>query len=142
MKRMLLICLALVMILTFSSSLYAESPGIEKFVGKWNLAPNKRAQSGAIEFKANGTYEMTEKLADGTGVGTKGQFKITAASEPYRIDLCLDKCGKPGSEWTTRFGIFRFLSDNELEIRTSPDGKYPSEFSKDKTEDYTMILTR
>ena len=142
MKRMLLIFLVLVMVLTFSSSLYAKSPGVEKFVGKWNMAPNKRAQSGSIEFKANGTYEMKEKLADGTGVGTKGEFKIATVNEPFRIDLCVDKCGKPGSEWTTRFGIFRFLSDNKLEIRTSPDGKYPTEFSKDKSEEYTMVLTR
>ena len=142
MKRILLACLALVMVLTFSSSLYAESPGVEKFVGKWNMAPNKRAKSGSIEFKANGMYEMTENLVDGTGVGTKGEFKVVTTNEPFRIDLCVGQCGQPGSEWTTRFGIFRFLSDNGLEIRTSPDGKYPSEFSKDKTEENTMMLSR
>ena len=110
--------------------------------GKWEIAPNKRASKGSITFDKNGSYEMHEQLHDGSGVGTKGEYKLNNNLKPIRIDLCLGKCGKPGSEWTTRFGIIRVLSDGKLEICTSPDGKYPAEFSDDISDKYTMILTR
>ncbi len=111
-------------------------------VGQWKMAPNKRAIEGSIIFLSGGSYEMHEKLVDGSGVGTKGEYKINKDVTPVRIDLCLDKCGKPGSEWTTRFGILRVLSNDKLEIRTSPDQNHPKDFSDDKAEEYTIILTR
>ena len=111
-------------------------------VGKWDLSPNKRASKGALTFDQGGTYEMNEGLQDGSGVDTKGEYKLNSDVTPVRIDLCLDKCGKPGSEWTTRFGIMRVLSTEKLEIRTSPEGKYPSDFSSNTSEEYTMILNR
>lgn len=111
-------------------------------VGKWTIAPNKRATQGTIVFNSNGSYELQEHLADGTGVGTKGGFKLNSRVTPATIDLCLGKCDEPGSEWTTRFGIIRVLPGGQLEIRTSSDGTYPSGFSDDTSAEQTMILTR
>ncbi len=111
-------------------------------VGKWEIAPNKRASKGSITFDKNGSYSMHEQLQDGSGVGTKGEYKLNSNVTPVRIDLCLDKCDEPGSEWTTRFGIMRVLSNEKLEIHLSPDGKYASDFSDDTSDEYTMILTR
>ena len=111
-------------------------------VGKWTIAPNTRAAQGTIVFNRNGSYELQEQLADATGVGTKGGFKLNSRVTPATIDLCLGKCDEPGSEWTTRFGIIRVLPGGQLEIRTSSDGKYPSGFSDDTSDEQTMILTR
>ncbi|MCK4414169.1 MAG: OmpA family protein [Candidatus Eisenbacteria sp.] len=111
-------------------------------VGEWEIAPNKRASKGSITFDENGSYVMHEQLHDGTGVGTKGEYRLNSNVTPVRIDLCLDKCGKPGSEWTTRFGIMRVLANDKLEIHTSPDSKHPSNFSDDTSDEYTMMLTR
>ncbi len=111
-------------------------------VGKWEIAQNKRTVTGTIVFYDNGTYEKNEKLIDGGGVGTKGQYKLYCELAPVRIDLCLDKCGNPGSEWTTLFGVVRVLADGQMEIHTSPDGKYPVGFSDDTSDKYTMILTK
>ncbi len=110
-------------------------------VGKWEIAPNKRTAKGAIVFNDNGTYEINEKLTDGGGVGTKGEYKLYCEMTPVRIDLCLDKCGKPGSKWTTLFGVVRILAGGQLEIHTSPDEKYPVGFSDNTSDKYTMILT-
>jgi hypothetical protein len=111
-------------------------------VGRWDIAPTEVYPSGYMVFYAEGTYEMVQMGADGVGAGTKGEYKLDTTVDPVRIDLCLDKCGKPGSEWTTRFGIIRVLSNGKLEIRTSPDSNHPSTFSDDPADLYTMILTR
>jgi hypothetical protein len=112
-------------------------------LGEWQLQPNPRATEGSVVFSEKGTYELFERHPDGAGVSTKGQYRLDEKSFPSRIDLCLDKCGKAGSEWTTRFGIIRMLSDGKVEIRTSPDATYPQAFAEDPTSDeYTMILTR
>ena len=125
----------------------SEKEGISEdltqlILGKWEIAPNKRSSKGSITFNQNGKYELHEQLQDGTGVGTKGEYKLNSDATPIKIDLCLDKCSNPGSEWTTRFGIIRVLTNEKLEIRTSPDSNYPSDFSDDTFEEYTMILTR
>lgn len=109
---------------------------------EWKLEPNKRSTEGSIIFFSNGTYELSERHHDGVKVGVKGEYRLDGKFSPARIDLCLNKCGAPGSEWTTRFGIIRILSENRVEIRTSPDASYPSAFSEDKSGEYTMILTR
>jgi hypothetical protein len=97
-------------------------------LGKWEIAPNKRSSKGSITFNQNGTYELHEQLQDGTGVGTKGEYKLNSDATPIKID--------------TRFGIIRVLTNEKLEIRTSPDTEYRSDFSEDTFEEYTMILTR
>lgn len=58
---------------------------------------------------------------------------LDASQEPYAIDLCVGECGAPGSEWTTTFGILRFISDNEAEIYFDPSGQRPVSF--DNTEE-------
>ena len=121
---------------------HAQDDLSQLIVGEWKLAPNKRATEGSIVFSAGGTYELFERLHDGTGVTTKGGYQLNVKSSPSRIDLCVGKCGQPGSEWTTRFGIIKVLGEGKLQIQTSPDGKYPSAFPEDTTGKYTMILTR
>lgn len=113
----------------------------EQLIGEWIIAPHDGILSGDITFKSDGTYEKNEKHKDGTGVGAKGQYILYPDQKPCGIDICLDKCGKPGSEWTTLFGIVRTLEDGQVEIRTSPSEKRPTEFAKEE-DDYTMILTR
>ncbi|MCJ7819851.1 MAG: OmpA family protein [Bacteroidales bacterium] len=109
-----------------TSSKDVKSKDVAQLIlGTWEMAPNKRASKGSITFDQGGTYEMNEKLQDGAGVGTKGEYNVNSSVKPVKIDLCLDKCGTPGSEWTTRFGIMRVLSNEKVEIHTSPDGKYP-----------------
>ena len=117
----------------------AVAPTIE---GVWEMAANKRLKKGSITFNGNGTYLMKELLRDDVGVSKKGEYKVNYQTSPSRIDICLNKCGVPGSEWTTSFGIFRFLPGNKLEIRSSPDGKYPACFNDGQPDEYTMILTR
>ncbi len=115
---------------------------VEIILGKWAIGPNKRSSKGSITFDKNGTYVMHEQLVDGTGVGTKGEYRLDSSVTPAKIDICADKCGMPGSEWTTRFGIIRILSDDKLEIQTSPDSNHPSGFSDDTSDKYKMMLTR
>lgn len=111
-------------------------------LGRWEIAPNKRASEGYIVFDVNGTYEMYEKFHDGMGVTKKGEYLLYSNVTPVRIDICLEKCNNSGAEWTTLFGIIRVISDEKLEIHTSPDSNYPSGFSDDKSDMYTMILSR
>ena len=111
-------------------------------LGKWEIAPSKRASEGYIIFDLNGTYEMYEKFHDGTGVTKKGEYLIDSKVTPVKIDLCLEKCNNAGAEWTTLFGIIRVISDEKLEIHTSPDSNHPSDFSDDKSDEYTIILSR
>ena len=111
-------------------------------IGKWEMTPNKYVLKSTISFDKNGTYNMEQKLKDNSGVGTNGGYKIDNNFNPVRIDLCLGKCGKPGSEWTTRFGIIRALSNDKVEICNSPNGNYPSDFPADTLDEYSMILTR
>jgi hypothetical protein len=113
----------------------------QKILGEWVIVPYNGVESGKIVFYDNGRYKSSEKHTDGVGVGKEGEYKLELSADPVRIDLCLGECGKPGSEWTTLFGILRFHDDDTLEIRTSPDSNYPKKFSK-KQNDYTMMLTR
>jgi outer membrane protein OmpA-like peptidoglycan-associated protein len=111
-------------------------------IGKWHIAENQRTVTGSIIFDENGLYEMNEKLQDGAGVGKKGEYKINQNITPCTIDICLGQCGQEGSEWVTLFSILRVLTSDKIEIHISPDGNYPSAFSDNTTDKYTMILTR
>ena len=127
-----------------------ETAAVEKseditkiLIGEWNLTPNQRILEGSIVFTKEGAYEMKEKLHDETIVGNKGEYRLMTDMEPARIKLCLDKCDKPGSEWTTSFGIIRVLPDGKLEIFNSPDGKFPDAFPEDPAaSEYSMVLTK
>ncbi|MCD4654042.1 hypothetical protein K8T06_08905 [bacterium] len=144
-------CLVVFVSLIFSVHVIAEDASKKEvlsqditqiIIGKWQIAPNKRAKSGSIVFKTDGHYEMNEKLQDDAGVGTKGEYRLNTKVTPAHIDLCLDKCNQVGSEWTTRFGIIRIVSNDKLEIFTSSDSNHPVAFP-DKTDGkYSMILAR
>jgi len=115
----------------------------EIIVGEWSMTPNQRILEGSIMFTGDGAYEMNEKLHDETVVGNKGEYRLMTDTEPARIKLCLDRCDKPGSEWTTSFGIIRVLPGGKLEIFNSPDGKFPVAFPEDPgASEYWMVLTR
>jgi len=111
-------------------------------IGKWQMTPTKRVKTGYMTFFDNNTYFMVEVLQDGDRVSKKGEYKINKQTSPPRIDICLMQCGLPGSEYTTSFGIFRFLPDGKLEIRLSPQAKYPSAFKEDPPDGYTMVMRR
>jgi hypothetical protein len=104
------------------------------------MTPTKRVKSGTMTFYKNNTYLMEEDLQDGDRVSKKGEYKINKQTSPPRIDICLMKCGIPGSEYTTSFGIYRFLPDGRLEIRSSPDEKYPTAFKDGPPDEYTMVM--
>jgi hypothetical protein len=110
-------------------------------IGEWSMLDENGDLKAALFFKDASSYEMTEIHDDGTKVGRKGEYTLNLASEPYAVDLCLEKCGAPGSEWTTYFGIIRLLSNDEMEIRTSPTGTRSSAFDA-ADSDYTLVLTR
>ncbi len=139
-KTFLLIAIFLIITGTIYTQDNEQKEITKLIIGKWEIAANKRAQSGDITFTENGKYDMNEKFHDGTGGGTKGGFELDCKASPVTIKLCPGGC--PGSEWTNSFGIIRILPDNKLEICTSPDSNYPSKFSDDKTNKRTMILTK
>ena len=114
----------------------------QHILGKWEIAPNKRASEGYIVFDVNGTYEMYEKFHDGMGVTKIGEYLIYSNATPVKIEICLEKCNNSGAEWTTLFGIIRAISNDKLEIHISADSKHPTEFSDDKNDERTMILSR
>jgi hypothetical protein len=110
-------------------------------IGEWTTLDENGNLKVSLIFKDPHNYEMIEARDDEMKVGRKGEYKLNVNSEPYAIDLCLEKCDSPGSEWTTYFGIIRFLSKDEIEIRTSPSSTRPAEFDAADKE-YTMILSR
>jgi hypothetical protein len=110
-------------------------------IGQWTMLDENGNLKVSLIFKDLHTYEMTEYQDGKMRVGRKGEYKLDVTSEPYAIDLCLEKCGAPGSEWVTYFGIMRFLSKDEIEIRTSPTGTRPDDFDAADKE-YTMVLAR
>jgi hypothetical protein len=110
-------------------------------IGEWTMLDENGNLKVSLIFKDPHTYEMIEYRDGKMKVGRKGEYKLDVTSEPYAIDLCLEKCGAPGSEWVTYFGIIRFLSKDEIEIRTSPTSTRPDDFDAADKE-YTMILSR
>jgi hypothetical protein len=151
-KSYCLIFLSMALIIITSSLTKGEIPTKELeevpsdeipslIIGEWTMLDENNNLKVSLIFKDPYNYEMTEARDDGMKVSRKGEYKLYVSEKPYAIDLCLEKCGAPGSEWTTYFGIIRFLSKDEIEIRTSPSGTRPSEFNAADKE-YTMILSR
>ena len=143
MRKSTITLCATALLLVCAVSSPAGGPVAENLTGVWLLSPTQWVESGQLTFNEDGTYVLEERHAtDGVLVTTTGQFLIDESATPVRIDLCLEQCGGPGAEWTTRFGILRFISDQALEIRTSPDATPPAEFSTDEHDRGTMKLTR
>jgi hypothetical protein len=99
-----------------------------KLLGEWTVADKFGKGDGEAEFKADNTYILTEIHPDGIKVTHKGQYKLDISKDPYTIDLCVGECGVPGSEWTTTFGILKFISDNEAAIHFDSSGQRPASF--------------
>jgi len=104
-----------------------EDPA-KMLVGEWIVASKHDTDPGKAVFKVDHTYTLEEHHPDGTAVTHTGHYKLDASQDPIAIDLCLGECGIPGSEWTTTFGILRFLSDGEAEIHFDPSGTRPTSF--------------
>lgn len=120
----------------------AGSAPSNSVIGKWQMTPTKRVKTGTMTFYPNNTYLMEEDLQDGDRVSKKGEYKINGQASPPTIDICLMQCGQPGSEYTTSFGIYRFLPDGRLEIRSSPRAEYPTGFPEGPPDEYTMVMKR
>lgn len=128
---------------TQASSPAATNASLDQLIeGKWSIEPNDRATGGLLVFDAKGAYDMSEKFKDGSGGGTKGDYRLDCESSPARIALYLGKFGDDPADLTTRFGIVRALSGDTLEIQFSPDGKYPDRFAENPSGMYTLMLTR
>lgn len=142
------ICLVAVLVMAFQIFASAQDKTHENnddisqyIIGTWEMTPNEYVLSGTIEFRKDGTYEMYQQMSD-AGVTTKGEYHIDGSTNPPRIDLCLEKCDTPGSEWTTRFCIVRMLEGDKLEIQSSPNGNYPAAFSDEKDDVHSMLMSR
>ena len=123
------------------SATTTSAPIETSLIGTWVYVPDKYILDGEITFNEDGTYTKSELDKDSVRAGLTAHYVLDKSSQPYKIQLCLGECGAPGSEWTTSFGIVRFLTEDSLEIKFSPDGNYPVEFSPEK-ERYTTFMNR
>ncbi len=85
------------------STIYAQNAEVKEdisqiIIGKWEIAPTTRVASGNITFDEFGMYELKEKFYDGSGGGTKGEYKLNCNVSPAKMCLCLGNCDQPGSE--------------------------------------------
>lgn len=117
-----------------------EAPSL--LIGEWIIAPINNLKPGSLIIKDEKNYSMTRWDEADQGSTITGEYKFDVSNEIYAIDFCLGACDQPGSEWTTQVGILRFLSENEMEIQFSPDGKRLSEFSPKDNDPYFLHLTR
>jgi hypothetical protein len=97
-------------------------------LGEWTIPGKDGLPDGEAVFRSDGTYDLKEHRDANLAVTLSGRYKLDAAQEPFAVDLCVGECGVPGSEWTTTFGLLRFLSDDEVEILYDPNGKRPAAF--------------
>ena len=81
---------------------------------------------------------MTRWDDQSTGSTLTGEYKFDVSGEIYAIDLCVGECGRPGSEWTTQVGILRFISEDEMEIQFSPEGKQLTQFTPKENDFYFL----
>jgi len=104
-----------------------EKPSL---IGDWIMVSSVNLDGGELHFSDDGKYVKKMNYKDKTAASISGPYITDMSKTPYTVDLCIGKCGAPGSEWTTQFCIFRFPSPDSLEIRISPDSKHPTEFAK------------
>lgn len=118
-----------------------EMPLEKTLLGTWVIDFFGDLPDGGLVFRSDGTYTRSDTDTKGVSSAVTGPYELDTSVEPYALDLCIEKCGGPGSEWTTLFCILRFLPDGTMEIRMSPDGKRPAEFAE-KPGENTWLLTR
>ena len=119
----------------------APAPAVATLIGTWTYVPDKFILDGEITFGEDGVYTKSELDKDSVRAGLTAHYVFDKSAQPYKIQLCLGECGASGSEWTTSFGIVRFLTADSMEIRFSPDGKYPTEFNPEPDQ-YTRFMNR
>ena len=95
----------------------------------------------SLIFRADDHYVKTERHRDGVLVETKGEYCLDPTCSPCSLDLCVGDCDQPGAEWTTTCAIIRRITDDQLELRWSPDGQRPDHFTTEE-DPYTQVLTR
>jgi len=111
-----LIFMGLILFSTSGIECGQEDPAA-KLLGEWIVAGKYETGDGEAVFKADKTYTLKQIHPDGTAVTHKGEYRLDPSVEPCTIDLCVGKFSNAGSEWVTTFGILRFISDDEAEIR-------------------------
>jgi hypothetical protein len=104
-------------------------------VGEWTVIAKDSTYRVGLVVRDDGTY--TRQLVDAS---VTGPYKLDMKQTPYAIDLCVGKCGGPGSEWTTLFCIFRFHTADTLEVRYSPSGERFKEFAEEPDENTVFYL--
>lgn len=129
-------------LLIFGNTVQAADESVgQAIIGHWSITPNEARTKGTLIFNDNGTYERIETGKDNGSYSVKGPYKINEKQHPCAIDLCVDKCSGAGSEWTTLFGILRFLDNGQLEIQFSSSSERPEAFPQ-KPDLGTYLLTR
>lgn len=116
----------------------AEKPSA---LGSWIVVASDYILEGDLTLNADGSYEKTEMHKDSVRATVKGKYSFDDSKEPFAIDICLGECGAPGSEWTTTFGILRFLDSGRMEIRWSETGERPAKFAAEPDHN-TVIYER
>lgn len=141
-KSMIVLVIANVCLMIFGNTGQAADERVEQsIIGHWSVTPNEVLIKGTLIFNDNGTYERIETDNRNTGSSVKGQYKINEKQTPWAIDLCMNQCGGTGSEWTTMFGILRFLDNGQVEIQFSSSSERPNAFPQ-KQDRGTYLLTR
>ena len=135
MSRSMIVLVMLVgCLLIFGNTVQAAEESVgQTIIGHWSIAANQARTKGTLIFNDNGTYERIETDKNNSSHSVKGPYKINEMQDPCAIDLCLDKCGGPGSEWTTMFGILRFLDDGQWKSSSHPAVKDLRHFPKNQT---------
>ena len=106
-------------------------------IGEWTAISGDSTENVGLIIREDGTYTRTTVDASVTG-----PYDIDTTQSPYALDLCVGKCGGPGSEWTTLFCIFRFHTADTLELRPSPTGERYKEFADEPAENTIFYLRK
>lgn len=106
-------------------------------IGEWTVISTDSTHHVGLIVREDGTYTRMDVDASVTG-----PYELDTTQSPYALDLCISKCGGPGSEWTTLFCIFRFHTVDTLELRYSPTGERYKEFAEKPTENTVFYLLK
>jgi len=106
-------------------------------IGEWTVISTDSTDDVSLIVREDGTY--TRLIVDGS---VTGPYDLDMTQSPYALDLCVSKCGGPGSEWTTLFCIFRFNTADTLELRFSPTSERYKEFEEKPTKETVFYLLK
>ena len=106
-------------------------------IGEWTVISTDSTDDVGLIVREEGTY--TRMVVDGS---VTGPYDLDMTQSPYALDLCVSKCGGPGSEWTTLFCIFRFRTVDTLELRYSPTNERYKEFAENPAENTVFYFLK